>query len=106
MKDNDRVSVRLESERPVILEDVVCRVHPEFKLAMHIDPDEGNSAGWNKSVTGKIVKIISRGALRFDDREISPPAARETFLKKFLWTLQNLLSGLRRLVISSAGKRV
>lgn len=56
VKDNDRVSVRLESDRPVILEDVVCRVHPEFKLAMHIDPDEGNSAGWNKSVTGKIVK--------------------------------------------------
>ncbi len=56
VKDNDRVCVRLESDRPVILEDVVCRVHPEFKLAMHIDPDEGNSAGWNKSVTGKIVR--------------------------------------------------
>ncbi|TIH15846.1 phosphate propanoyltransferase [Marinifilum sp. JC120] len=56
VKDNDRVSVRLESERPVILEDVVVRVNPQFKLAMHIDPDEGNSAGWNKSVTGKIVR--------------------------------------------------
>ncbi len=56
VKDNDRVSVRLESDRPVILEDVVCRVNPSFKLAMHIDPDEGNSAGWNKSVTGKIVR--------------------------------------------------
>lgn len=56
VKDNERVSVRLESERPVILEDVVVRVNPQFKLAMHIDPDEGNSAGWNKSVTGKIVR--------------------------------------------------
>ncbi len=56
VKDKDRVCVRLESERPVILEDVVVRVNPEFKLAMHIDPDEGNSAGWNKSVIGKIVR--------------------------------------------------
>jgi propanediol utilization protein len=56
VKDNDRVSVRLESERPVILEDVIVRISPSFKLAMHIDPDEGNSAGWNKSVKGKIVR--------------------------------------------------
>ena len=56
VSDNDRVSVRLDSERPVILEDVVVRVNDSFKLAMHIDPDEGNSAGWNKSVTGNIVR--------------------------------------------------
>jgi len=53
--DNEKVSVRLESERPVILEEVIVRVNDSFKLAMHIDPDEGNSAGWNKSVEGKIV---------------------------------------------------
>ncbi|WP_027723012.1 phosphate propanoyltransferase [Maridesulfovibrio zosterae] len=53
--DNEKVSVRLESERPVILEEVIVRVNDDFKLAMHIDPDEGNSAGWNKSVKGKLV---------------------------------------------------
>lgn len=53
--DKDMVSVRIESERPVILEDVLIRVSPQFKLAMHIDFDEGNSAGWNKKVFGKIV---------------------------------------------------
>ncbi len=52
--DNDRVHVRLDGERPVTLEDVLVRVHDSFKLAMHIDPDEGNSAGWNKSVSGRI----------------------------------------------------
>ncbi|WP_432738144.1 phosphate propanoyltransferase [Maridesulfovibrio sp. FT414] len=54
--DNDRVSVRLDSERPIILEDVVVRINDAFKLAMHIDPDEGNSAGWNKTVAGQIVR--------------------------------------------------
>ena len=58
VSDNEKVSVRLESERPVILEDVVVRVNDSFNLSMHIDPDEGNSAGWNKSVPGR---IISKG---------------------------------------------
>lgn len=53
--DNDRVSVRVDGERPLILEDVLVRVHEQFRLAMHIDPDEGNSSGWNAKVTGRIV---------------------------------------------------
>lgn len=55
VSDMDRVCVHLDSERPVTLEDVLVRVHPEFKLAMHIDPDEGNGSGWNSKVTGRIV---------------------------------------------------
>lgn len=58
--DGDMVSVRLESDRPVILEDVLVRVHEQFKLALHIDPDEGNSAGWKNGVTGLIVGKKSR----------------------------------------------
>lgn len=53
--DKDRVSVRLSTERPVILEDVLVRVNENFKLAMHIDSDEGNSSGWANGVTGTIV---------------------------------------------------
>lgn len=53
--DGDLVSVRIESARPLILEDVLVRVNPNFKLSMHIDFDEGNSAGWDKSVFGVIV---------------------------------------------------
>lgn len=55
VSDGDRVSVRLESDRPVILEDVLVRVNPNFKLSMHIDFDEGNSSGWNSAVYGRIV---------------------------------------------------
>ena len=53
--DNDRVSVRLNTERPVILEDVIVRVNKNFTLFMHIDSDEGNSAGWKDGVAGIIV---------------------------------------------------
>lgn len=55
VKDKDMVSVHIESDRPLILEDVLVRVNPSFKLAMHIDFDEGNSAGWNKAAYGMIV---------------------------------------------------
>lgn len=54
VKDGDRVSVRLDSERPLVLEDVLIRVSDKFRLAMHIDADEGNSAGWKKGIDGVI----------------------------------------------------
>lgn len=53
--DNQRVSVHLDSERPVTLENVLVRVNDQFKLAMHIDPDEGNGSGWSSKMTGRIV---------------------------------------------------
>lgn len=55
VSDKDKVRVRLESERPITLEDVLVRVNDAFKLSLHIDPDEGNGAGWDKTVTGKII---------------------------------------------------
>lgn len=54
VSDKDKVDVHFDSERPLTLKDVVVRVDEGFKLAMHIDPDEGNSAGWDKNVTGRI----------------------------------------------------
>lgn len=54
VKDGDKVSVRLASERPLVLEDVLVRVSDKFSLAMHIDADEGNSAGWKKGIDGVI----------------------------------------------------
>ena len=52
--DNDNVCVRINSDRPVVFEDVVVRVSEKFRLAMHIDSDEGNSAGWKPGVSGRI----------------------------------------------------
>lgn len=54
VSDMDKVSVHLDTERPITLNDVLIRVNKDFRLAMHIDPDEGNSAGWNKTISGRI----------------------------------------------------
>ena len=55
VSDNEMVSVRLGTERPVVFEDVLVRVSDKFNLAMHIDADEGNGSGWKKGVDGVIV---------------------------------------------------
>lgn len=52
--DLDKVNVHLDTERAITLNDVLIRVNNDFRLSMHIDPDEGNSAGWNKTVFGRI----------------------------------------------------
>ncbi|MBP0990633.1 MAG: phosphate propanoyltransferase [Oscillospiraceae bacterium] len=57
-KDKDIVAVRVEtSERSLIFEDVVIRVSPNFRLAMHIDTDEANAAGASGTVYGEIVEL-------------------------------------------------
>ncbi len=56
VRDKEMVSVHLDTERPVIMENVLVRTSDDFKLAMHIDFDEGNGSAWKNGVTGKIVK--------------------------------------------------
>ncbi|MBR0230345.1 MAG: phosphate propanoyltransferase [Erysipelotrichaceae bacterium] len=49
------VSVKVETEgRSLTFGDVVCRVSPNFTLAMHIDTDESNAAGG--PTEGEIIK--------------------------------------------------
>jgi putative phosphotransacetylase len=55
LKNGDIVSVRIESERPVTFHDVEIRVSDNYKLCLHLDTDEGNSAGINKIGKGLIV---------------------------------------------------
>ncbi len=56
LKDRDTVKVRVGDERAIVFENVVVRVHPEFALDMHIDIEEGNSAGIKNGDMGEIVK--------------------------------------------------
>lgn len=53
--DGDKLCVRLDAERPLILEDVLVRVSDKFNLTLHIDADEGNGAGWKNGVSGVII---------------------------------------------------
>ncbi len=54
--DKQVVSVALDTPRALTFGNVVCRVSPKFKLAMHIDTDESNAACASGVVYGTLVK--------------------------------------------------
>lgn len=54
--NHEIVQVRVEGERPLIFDDVVIRVSPQFVTAMHIDYDEANACGFKKGMRGRIIK--------------------------------------------------
>lgn len=55
--DKDVVCVELDNEgRSLVFGDVVVRVNPSFRLAMHIDTDESNAA----ACSGQVVATISK----------------------------------------------
>jgi putative phosphotransacetylase len=56
LKDKERVSVHVFSERPVVFRNVIIRVSDNFRFRMHIDFDEANAASVNGFVFGKIIK--------------------------------------------------
>jgi len=56
LKDGDLVKVDIDSDpRSVIFENVLVRLAPNFRLAMHIDTDEANAAGIEGGEIGKII---------------------------------------------------
>lgn len=55
VEDGDSVAVRLETERPVTIDDVIIRVSEKFALAMHMDYDEANACSHKKGDMGYLV---------------------------------------------------
>lgn len=43
VSNGDPMQLRIESSCPIILDDVIARIDPSFKLEVHIDTDEGNA---------------------------------------------------------------
>ncbi|GAB1395177.1 hypothetical protein MASR1M60_33420 [Rhodocyclaceae bacterium] len=60
LRDRYVVRVRVEGDRELIFGDVVVRVNPNFRLAMHIDTDEGNAASIRTGMVGYIDEIQER----------------------------------------------
>ncbi|MFZ2269607.1 MAG: acetate/propionate family kinase [Azonexus sp.] len=60
VRDSYVVRVRVEGERELIFGDVVVRVNPNFRLAMHIDTDEGNAGNLKTGMLGFIEEIQNR----------------------------------------------
>ncbi len=59
LKDKERVSVHVFSERPIIFQNVVIRVDSKFSFRMHIDIDEANAAAISGFALGKIIQKTS-----------------------------------------------
>ncbi|MDR2001058.1 MAG: acetate/propionate family kinase [Zoogloeaceae bacterium] len=60
LRDKYVVQVRVAGDRELIFGDVVVRVNPNYRLAMHIDTDEGNAANIGTGMQGYIEQIQSR----------------------------------------------
>ncbi len=56
--DKQVVWVKIDTDgRKAVLGDVVCRVHPNFARAMHIDTDESNAVGAKGELMGEIIVL-------------------------------------------------
>lgn len=56
VKDGDYVTVDVEGKRRTRWFDVQVRVHPDFRLEMHVDTDDANAAGIGNGFKVKVVK--------------------------------------------------
>ena len=52
--DKQVVKLRVFTDRPVIFEDTVVRISPDFQRAAHLDYDEANACGFSKGDLGRI----------------------------------------------------
>jgi len=55
LKNNQNVSIKIEGTRGLIFDNVIVRTSEKYNLALHLDTDEGNSAGIFKTAKGNIV---------------------------------------------------
>lgn len=55
LSDRATVQLRTLTQRPLIFEEVVVRVSPEFRTYAHLDYDEANACGFRKGDLGMII---------------------------------------------------
>jgi propanediol utilization protein len=55
LKNGSDISIATKGDRSVVFNNVAVRVSFDYRLAMHIDTDEGNAAGINKIGEGIII---------------------------------------------------
>jgi acetate kinase len=61
VRDRALISVRVEGGRGVSFRDVLVRVHPDFRLDMHVDTDEANAAELGADAVGYVESIENPG---------------------------------------------
>ncbi len=55
VQDMQVVKLQTFTDRPVIFEDTVVRINPDFAAAVHLDYDEANACGFRKGDLGRIL---------------------------------------------------
>ena len=55
VKDKQVVKLQTYTSRPVLFEDVLVRIHPDFSAAVHLDYDEANACGFSAGDLGRIL---------------------------------------------------
>ena len=55
VRDKQIVKLQTYTKRPVIFEDVVVRISPDFQAAVHLDYDEANACGFTDGDLGRII---------------------------------------------------
>ena len=60
VRHGDEISVRVEGERSLVFREVKVRVHPDYRLDMHIDTDEANAARLEQGSVGYVESIDAR----------------------------------------------
>ena len=56
VKDKQVVRLQTYTDRPLIFDDVVVRVSPDFRTRVHLDYDEANACGFQKDDLGRILQ--------------------------------------------------
>ena len=75
VSDRDVVEIAIDSPgRDLIYGDVLVRVHPSFRLEMHVDTDEANAAELSRGATGVLDRTggaarLLRRKTRFDENQ-------------------------------------
>ncbi|GIP41178.1 hypothetical protein J31TS4_44580 [Paenibacillus sp. J31TS4] len=72
--DKQFVAVEVEGPRSLVLENVLCRVHRDYRLEFHIDTDEANAAGLRNGMELEVIVPNQAGpaydALRGQERQL------------------------------------
>ena len=55
VKDKQVVKLKTYTDRPVVFDDVVVRVSPQFATYVHLDYDEANACGFHSGDLGRIL---------------------------------------------------
>jgi len=56
VKDGDRLHLRVKSDCPAVLEDLLVRLAPTAKLEVHLDTDEGNAVNLGRATRVELFK--------------------------------------------------